>query len=401
MALQAARRDRPPPFKTEFFVNGRRLLMEIDTGAGYSLISEDEWRLSGRPSLKSPRLKLVTYTGEPVDIKGEFDALVEWESQKKQLPLLVVAGSGPALVGRNWLRAIRMNWERILHLPNTDAASKLDPIRDVFGKESFPLASQVHSERGFPPSTLYHVEFFEVGVTFCDIQREMATDPVLSEVLKRLQHRWKRVDAASSELFPFLTKRNDLALCYSIILWGRRVVVPTKLRPEVLDIQHETHAGAVRMKALARSFVWWPGIDKQLEELAQNCVACRETCKEPARTTDGVWPTPLSPWHRLHIDSAGPVHGQSLLVIVDATTRWPEIFLTKSTTSQATIAMLQPVARFGLPVEIVSDNGPQFASEEFRKFTSGNGIIHRMGAHYHPQSNGLAERMVQSVKTPY
>ena len=114
-----------------------------------------------------------------------------------------------------------------------------------------------------------------------------------------------------------------------------------------------------------------------------------------------MWPTALSPWHRLYIDYAGPVHGQSLLVIVDAPTRWPEIFLAKSTTSHATIAMLQPVARFGLPVEIVSDNGPQFASEEFRKFTSGNGIIHRMGAHYHPQSNGLAERMVQSVKTPY
>ena len=120
VASGAARSSRP--IKTEFLVNGRRLLMEIDTGAGYSLISEDEWRLSGRPSLKSTRLKLVTYTGEPVDIKGEFDALVEWESQKKQLPLLVVAGSGPALVGRNWLRAIRIDWDRIIHLPNAEAA---------------------------------------------------------------------------------------------------------------------------------------------------------------------------------------------------------------------------------------------------------------------------------------
>ena len=79
-------------------------------------------------------------------------------------------------------------------------------------------------------------------------------------LITRLQHRWKRGDAASSELSPFLTKRNDLALCDGVILWGRRVVVPTKLRPEVLDVLHETHAGAVRMKALARSFVWWTGI---------------------------------------------------------------------------------------------------------------------------------------------
>ena len=88
----------------------------------------------------------------------------------------------------------------------------------------------------------------------------MATDPVFSEVLKRLQHNWKRGHAASSELSPLFTKQNDLALCEGVILWGRRVVVPTKLRPEVLDVLHETHAGAVRMKALARSFVWWTGI---------------------------------------------------------------------------------------------------------------------------------------------
>ena len=123
-------------------MNRRRLLMEIDTGTGYSLISEDEWRLSRRPSLKSTRLKLVTYTGEPVDIKGEFDSLVEWESQKKQLPLLVVAGSGPALVGRNWLRAIRMNWERILHLPNADALASWAPSRTCLARSWAP--SKLH-----------------------------------------------------------------------------------------------------------------------------------------------------------------------------------------------------------------------------------------------------------------
>ncbi len=171
--------------------------------------------------------------------------------------------------------------------------------------------------------------------------------------------------------------------------------MPEKLRSKVLGILHETHAGAVRMKALARSFVWWPGIDRQLEELTRNCPVCRETCKEPAETKDGAWPTPPPPLHRLHIDYAWPVHGHYLMVIVDSTSRWSEIYTTKSTTSQATIALLQPLfAIFGLPVEIVLDNGPQFASEEFREFTSRNGILHRMGAPYHPQSNGLAERIV-------
>ena len=76
--------------------------------------------------------ELFAYTGRPTDVGGEFDALVEWESQKRQLPLLVVAGAGPALVGRNWVRAIRIDWDRILHPPNAYAASKMDPFKDVF-----------------------------------------------------------------------------------------------------------------------------------------------------------------------------------------------------------------------------------------------------------------------------
>ena len=84
--------------------------------------------------------ELFAYTGRPTDVGGEFDALVEWESQKRQLPLVVVAGVGPALVGRNWVRAIRIDWDRILHPPNADAASKMDPFKDVFELGAIKIA---------------------------------------------------------------------------------------------------------------------------------------------------------------------------------------------------------------------------------------------------------------------
>ena len=70
-----------------------------------------------------------------------------------------------------------------------------------------------------------------------------------------------------------------------------------------------------------------------------------------------------------------------------------------STTTSKTIAKLRDsFARFGLPEQLVSDNGPQFVSEEFESFLSRNGVKHIRSSPYHPASNGAAERLVQTVK---
>ena len=70
-----------------------------------------------------------------------------------------------------------------------------------------------------------------------------------------------------------------------------------------------------------------------------------------------------------------------------------------STTAGQTINVLRELfARFGIPQQLVSDNGPQFVSEEFKQFMSANGIKHIRSSPYHPASNGATERMVQTVK---
>lgn len=141
-------------------------------------------------------------------------------------------------------------------------------------------------------------------------------------------------------------------------------------------------------------------MDKQIKDLTKSFQQCQKASNQPAKLKRAKLPVPSQPCHRLHTDYAGPVNGKMLLFLVDATTKWPEVVAVDSTTSSATITFLRSVfARFGHPVELVSDNGPQFASDEFRKFMEVSGIKHHMGAPYHPQSNGLAERAVQSVKT--
>ena len=84
------------------------------------------------------------------------------------------------------------------------------------------------------------------------------------------------------------------------------------------------------------------------------------------------------------------------LIVVDAHSKWPKVIEMRSTAASKTITELRKIfASYGLPQQVVSENGPQFASEEFAKFTAQNGIKHIRVAPYHPSSNGLAERFVQ------
>ena len=91
--------------------------------------------------------------------------------------------------------------------------------------------------------------------------------------------------------------------------------------------------------------------------------------------------------------------GRMLLVAVDAHSKWPEVRIMSSTTAAKTITVLRDLfARFGLPRQVVTDNGPQFISDEFKDFMRVNGIKHIRSAPYHPSTNGAAERMVQTMK---
>ena len=86
-------------------------------------------------------------------------------------------------------------------------------------------------------------------------------------------------------------------------------------------------------------------------------------------------------------------------VVVDAYSKWPCVSILQSTTVEKTIDELRQLfATYGIPEQIVSDNGSQFTSEPFAIFMKMNGIRHTLTAPYHPATNGLAERFVQSLK---
>ena len=89
----------------------------------------------------------------------------------------------------------------------------------------------------------------------------------------------------------------------------------------------------------------------------------------------------------------------SYLVVIDSHSKWPEVIEMSSTTAQKTISKLQRLfSMYGLPTQLVSDNGPHFASEGFVVFMKSNGVKHICCALYHPSSNGAAECFVQTFK---
>lgn len=154
-----------------------------------------------------------------------------------------------------------------------------------------------------------------------------------------------------------------------------------------------------RMRSIARNYAYWPCIDESIAQLVSSCKECASVAKTSSITKLESWPTPEKPWQRLHIDYAGPVDGWYYFILVDAYTKWPEVVPTKRITTSATLTILKGIfARFGIPETLVSDNGRQLVSDQFERYCDNNGILHLKTPPFHPQSNGLAERFVDTFK---
>ena len=215
------------------------------------------------------------------------------------------------------------------------------------------------------------------------------------------EYAWKgwpdSIDGPS--LQPYYSRRCELSVEDGCLLWGSRLIVPPQAQQPVITELHTAHPGITRMKSLARSYVWWPGMDQDLERKVRSCQVCQENRKSPASAPLHPWEYPSKPWSRLHVDYAGPFMGKMILVIVDAHSKWIDCHIGTAATSEATTERLRATfATHGLPDMVVSDNATCFSSGHFKEFCEGNGIVHVTSAPYHAASNGLAERAVQTVK---
>lgn len=126
----------------------------------------------------------------------------------------------------------------------------------------------------------------------------------------------------------------------------------------------------VRMKALGRAHLWWPGLDQDIEQLARSCPACAQLKSDPRDAPLLSWGWPDKPWQRVHVDHAGPFMGRFFLVVVDAHSGYPFVDVVANMSCETTAdALYRIFAEHGAPQQLVSDNGGAFVGEFLRAFS--------------------------------
>ena len=134
-----ALRNTSQPLTVKVSLNGSPVDMEVDTGAAVSLISKSKYKqIFPNLPLKHSQVTLHTDTGEPMNVLGEIELNVQYGDQKALLPLIVVAGNGLVLLGRNWMQYIRFDWKSLgaatVHLSTTNS---LESIRSRYASTVF------------------------------------------------------------------------------------------------------------------------------------------------------------------------------------------------------------------------------------------------------------------------
>ena len=265
--------------------------------------------------------------GRHFTIVTDHKPLVSLFSEKKQVPTTAS------------LRVQR--WAVTLRGCEYDIVYKSGPSHgnaDALSRLPLPVTTRVEAEE----SVLLLREVEDFPLTAVQISNWTHRDPVLAHVKEYLLRRWPQ-DTDDPELIPYKSRKNELSVQDGGVLWGARVVIPPQGRKLVLAELHQAHPGICRMKSLARSYVWWPSLDRDLQALVHSCEVCQVNQKAPAGAPLLPREWPDQPWRRIHIDYAGPFMGRMFLVVVDAQSKWIECHIMAITTSASTIGKLREI----------------------------------------------------------
>ncbi len=254
------------------------------------------------------------------------------------------------------------------------------------------------------PDTEHNEEFAFINMTnFISVSDERytqfreRTQQELSALISIVQSGWpNNRQKVQPKLRPYWKTRDELSVVDGIVYKGTRIVVPPSMRNEMKAQVQESHQGIVACRA--RKVMYWPGMSSQIEDECMDCSLCQQfqnnQPKEPLQPTS----VPDLPWIELGADILAFGNAQ-YLATVDYWSKFIEVDKLHDTTSTSVIeATKSHLARHGIPKTLRTDNGPQFSSREFESFCRDYQIKHVTSSPYYAQSNGEAERAVQTVK---
>ena len=228
------------------------------------------------------------------------------------------------------------------------------------------------------------------------IKEHTRSDETLQSLIKSIQsNHWTDKTKQYHKVRQELSVTSDQAL----VLRGTRIVMPAALHQQAIDLAHEGHQGIVKSKQLLRTKVWFPGVDAQMEDTINKCLACQANSPSHTQAPLKMTELPPYPWHSVAIDFYGPLPtGEYFLVCIDEHSRYPVVETIHSLTTKSVVPVLDKIfALFGIPVVVKSDNGPPFHGADFKKFAKHLGFTHHRVTPLWPQANGEVERFMTNI----
>ena len=224
-----------------------------------------------------------------------------------------------------------------------------------------------------------------------------ANDAICSRLIDYCKSGWPNKSKLRGEIKKYWQFAGELSLHDDLLLYESRIVVPDAMRLVTLQKIHQGHQGIQKCRLRVNTSVWWPGVSKDVENFVKSCPDCQKSMQLPREPLIQS-PLPSYPWEKVASDLF-EFKKRTYILVVDYFSRYVEIQQLSSTTSTTIVTVLKSLfARHGVPTTLVTDNGPQYVSQEMNQFSATYGFNHITSSPYYAQSNGLAERTVKTVK---
>jgi len=232
------------------------------------------------------------------------------------------------------------------------------------------------------------------------IRTHTCADQTLQTLMQTVIGGWPdSKESVPISIKEYFSLRDEITVQDGVLFKGQCVIIPRSLRSLMLQKTHNTHLGAAACLRRARDVIFWPGMAAEIKDLVSQCETCNDFQSKNSKEPMMSHPIPQRPWETLSQDLF--THkGLDYLITVDHYSDYFEVDKLHSTTSVAVIKATQrQFARHGIPVKVITDNGPQFASIEYKKFSQEWEFTHITSSPRHPASNGKAESAVKIAKS--
>lgn len=282
------------------------------------------------------------------------------------------------------------------HIPGeknvADAPSRLTNHEDDLQYGSEQQCYELCEVSGQPQSICDNL----LSLSSDEIKNFSKSDDELQKVIEWLNNR----NAWPEDIVRYQRFQNEMYLMDGVLMKNEKMVLPTALRYRALSLAHFSHPGMSTMKHLLRQGVWWPAMDRDIEEFVRSCPCCQLVIEERKPLPIVLTKLPNNVWERVSLDFSTPsgTEGWKALVLVDQYSRFLVAVPMKKTDTESVKKVLKRIFQiFNFPKELLLDNGPPFNSKELKAWIQSYGMKYVNTTPLNPTENGLVERKMAGI----